>query len=174
MANAVSDDWIREALASSIKWRSKPRIGPPAEFVAIKSRSEVLVLADLIGSCFPTAKHFFLYRDAISWMRTIFRGFNADRDVYDCERNKKMEDSWARMLPLVRDLRNEGEPLNPVQIRILGWATCMEAYLELSDMGLSLCAARFEDITADPSPSLSSSLCSAMSAPSIGRSSRKF
>lgn len=154
VAGELNDAEIRRLIASSIKWRCKPRIGTPAHQVAIKTRSEVLVLADLIGPLFPDAKHFFLYRDGMAWMRTLFRGWPEDRDVYDQELNRKMEEGWSRTIPLVKQYRREESPMNPIQIRMLAWVTCMEAYLQLREMGIPICAARYEDIATDPIPIL--------------------
>ena len=148
------DEWLRKLIASSTKWRCKPRLGPPADWVAIKTRSEVLSLADLLGPSFRHSKHFFLYRDAVSWMRSIFRGWPANQDVYDAELNRKIEDAWAETLPILQAYRREDAPMNPVQIRLLAWVTCMEAYLELLDMELPLCAARYEDLVKQPVPIL--------------------
>lgn len=146
----ASDEELRPLIASSTRWRGKPRVGTPAECVAIKTRSEVLVLADLIGTSFPQAKHFFLYRDAVAWMRTLFRGWPLDRDIYDEALNRKMEEGWARTLPIFRDYQRSEGPMNPIQIRILAWITCMEGYLQLLDLGIPIRAARFEDLRQDP------------------------
>lgn len=148
--DGASDEELHPLITSSTRWRGKPRFGTPAERVAIKTRSEVLVLADLIGTSFPQAKHFFLYRDAVAWMRTLFRGWPLDRDVYDEALNRKMEEGWSRTLPIFREYRRPEAALNPIQIRILAWITCMEGYLDLLDMGIPICAARFEDLTSDP------------------------
>jgi hypothetical protein len=151
---ACSDEWLRQMIVSSVRWRCKQRISGPADAVAIKTRSEVLVLADLMGECFPKAKHIYLYRNAVSWMATMFRNFSPDRDIYDDELNRKMEETWAWMLPLVRELRRSERPMNPVQIRILAWITCMEAYLKLRGMRVPMQAVRFEDLTSQPIPVL--------------------
>jgi hypothetical protein len=87
-------------------------------------------------------------------MRTVFRNFPADRDVYDLELNRKMEDSWGSTLPLIREYRRDNAPMNPVQVRILAWITCMEAYLKLNEMGIPLASARIEDLTSQPVPVL--------------------
>lgn len=144
----------RELLISSIRWRGKPGIDGAPHRLAIKTRSEVLALADLFGSVFPTAKHFFLYRNAVSWMGSVIRNFPVDRDIYDAENSRHMEASWRRILPLIGEYVREDLPLNPVQIRMLAWITCMEGYLRLRDMGVPLAAARFEDLTAEPIPIL--------------------
>ncbi len=146
----ATDESITQLFESSLKWRCKPRVGEPAKSVAIKTRSEVLVLADLLGPRTSHCKHLFLYRDAVAWMRTIFKGFSPERDVYDSDLNEKMETGWARMLPLVRGSRKEGQPMNPVQIRIMAWISCLESALKLQSLGIPLCPVRFEDLTAQP------------------------
>lgn len=153
-AGTVSDEWLRSYIRASIKWRNKPGIGQPADVLAIKTRSEVMAVADLIGPLYPTSKHLFLYREAISWMQSVFRNFPADRDIYDAESNAEMEAAWLRILPIVGEYRREGEPMNPAQIRMLAWVTCMEAYLWLYSTGIPLCALRFEDLVAHPVPAL--------------------
>jgi len=154
VAGEASDDELSRLLVSSIKWRCKPRFGAPTEQVAIKTRGEVLVLADLIAASFPRAKHFFMYRDATSWMGSLFRGYSPERDPYDKELNRKMAESWSRTIPLVREFLLEDVPINQVEIRVLAWITCMEGYLKLREIGVPTCAARFEDLTACPIPIL--------------------
>jgi len=149
-----SDEILRGLLASSVRWRCKPRIGLPADTVAIKMRSEVLVLADLMGEVFGRANHFFLYREGVSWMRAIFKGWPENLDLNDRDLRRKMETSWSNTLPILREYLNEGEPMSPIQIRMLAWITCMEGYLKLMDAGVPACAARFEDLTATPEPVL--------------------
>ena len=145
---------MQDALAASVAWRCKPRPGVPFAHVAIKPRAEVLTMADLLGRAFPTARHFFLYRDGLAWMRTIFRGVPPERNVYDEEINRRWERGWADTLPLVAEFLDEDHPKNIVQIRILGWASAMEAYLKLAAMPIPTCAARFEDLTERPEPIL--------------------
>jgi hypothetical protein len=153
-SDQISDATCRELLGSSVRWRCKPRSGPAADFVAIKPRSEVLTLGGYFGTAFPDSRHFFLYRDGLAWMRTIFRGFPLDRDIDNDEKNREMERSWSHTLPLVKELMREEKAMNPVQIRMLSWVTGMEAYLRLAKMPIPTCAARFEDLTVAPEPML--------------------
>lgn len=147
-------DWpepaVRDALTASIAWRCRP--GFP--HVAIKPRAEVMAMADLLGGCFPSARHLFLYRDGLAWMRSIFSGVAPERDIYDEERNREWERGWARSLPIISEHVDESRPMNMVQIRILGWASSMEGYLRLAAMPIPTCAARFEDLTSNPLPVL--------------------
>ena len=150
VANSISEDEIREMIRSSIKWRGKPREGADFDFLALKTRSEVMVLADLFAELYRSSKHLFLYRDGVSWMRTLFRGIPLDWDIYDEAQNRDMNERWAKMLPLAKQALTESKILNPIEVRILAWITCMEGYLLLKSKGLDLCATRYEDITTDP------------------------
>jgi len=151
-AEGASESHVLDLIFSSIKWRGKARGGIEADRVAIKTRSEVLVLGDLIATSFPQAKHFFLYREAFSWLRSVCRDLSPEKRVEDPESNRKYEEAKARTLALIREYRREDKALSSTQIRILGWVTCMEAYLRLRQMGVSIRASRFEEITANPRP----------------------
>jgi hypothetical protein len=145
----ASDTVAPELIASSVRWRGKS-LGANQTHLAIKTRSEVLVLAPFLAECFPDAQHLFLYRNAISWMSTSFRNVPEGHDLYDPETNRAMEERWSRMLPLLQEYRRDEVPMNPIQIRVLAWITCMEGYLELRKRGLTVAAARYEDIQASP------------------------
>lgn len=145
-----SESEFKQLFISAIRWRCKPRASGPYTFLALKTRAEVMVLADLFASEFPAAKHMFLYRDAVSWMQSNFRSFPPDRNVYDPELNHKMEEGWSTLVPLVRQKIRPDLPMNPVQIRTLGWVTSMEGYLDLLAMGTPAIAARFDDLTTYP------------------------
>jgi hypothetical protein len=149
-AKEITDEWLRPVMRSSLKWRCKPRSGDPFEFVAIKPRAEVMAMTDLIAELFPKEKHFFLYRDGLTWMSSIFRSFPKEIDFYDPVANRKMEEAWSRVLPLVAELGGGEVPLNRVQIRVIDWITGTEGYLQMRERGLNTAAARFEDLTADP------------------------
>jgi|GEM_PF-4621363 len=147
--NTITKEWLHQNLRAAAKWRCKPRAGGPFEAVAIKPRAEAMALIDDFAVCFPNDRHFFIYRNAISWMATAFKNFPHDRDVYDKELNQTMEDRWATTLPLVVELRKPGEPMNPVQVRIVGWITGMEGYVRLYQAVPTSAAIRFEDIETD-------------------------
>ena len=150
----VPDDWLRSTISSSIKWRFKARSEDAASRVAIKTRAEVMGLSDLITSSIGPAKHLFLYRDGISWVRSVFQGKLGDGVLDDPKQNRDMEERWSHTLPMIREYRREDTPMNPIQIRILSWITAMEAYLSLRETGVPICAARFEDITSHSIPML--------------------
>lgn len=149
-AGEASAEWCEQALAGSARWRCKPRLGPPAHRVCLKTRSEVLVMADSLARLFPNAKHLFLYRDGIAWIKSVMQAFPHERDFFDADLNRELESAWARALPTMRDYIDPGSPLNPVQVRIFGWITCMEAYFKLAKSRVSLLPIRYEDLLARP------------------------
>jgi len=148
--NNMPEAEVKKYLRSSIRWRSKAGSKAHHKWLAIKPRSEVMALAEQIRESVEGAKHFFLYRDAVSWMQSNFKNFPEERNTYDPELNQKMEENWARMLPLLREARQPGNPMNPIQVRTWGWITCMEAYLDLQKSGVPICAATYAGLIEKP------------------------
>lgn len=149
----LSDEAISQLLYSSTMWRAKPAARLFTS-VALKCRSEVMVLADIFARLFPEDRHVFQYRDGISWMRTLFRGWPEDVAIYDDERNRTMEMNWAKSIPLVNEYRREDAPMNPIQIRMLAWVQCMEEYLVLRNAKVPTSAMRYEDLRDYPAGTL--------------------
>jgi len=150
----LSDKWFMDSLRASAQWRCKPRLGSPPDTVALKTRSEVLALADLMSKVFANDKHIFLYREGVSWMGSIIKNWSPDRDIYNEEKNRASELSWSSTLPIVKEYIRPEKAMNPVQVRILAWITCMEGYLQLREAGLDIIAARFEELTGTPTETL--------------------
>ena len=111
-------------------------------------------MGDLILQLFPDAKHPFLYRDGLTWIRSNYQSWPDDRDLYDAERNQMMQDSWAKMIPIFGEYVREDGPLNAIEIRFLPWIQCMENYLDLLEAGMEPFAIRFEELIAQPVPVL--------------------
>jgi hypothetical protein len=149
VSKEVQPAQVRRLLESACRWRCKPGIAPPAK-VALKFRSEVLVLSNEFAAAWPQARHIFLYRDGLAWMRTLIKMWPPERDINDKEISRQVETSWGRMIPLISEYRSDEKPMNAVQTRMLAWITCMEEYLTLRDAGVPLIAARYEDILVDP------------------------
>ncbi|HWD37578.1 MAG TPA: sulfotransferase [Fimbriimonas sp.] len=146
----VTDELLQKMIAASIRWRCKPRLGTSSKWVAVKPRSEVLNLGDLIGLQFPHARHLFLYRDGIAWMHSIVKGWRHDWDLFDEESNREVEARWSGTLGIIHDYIRPDKALNPVEVRILSWISSMEAYLQLVETGIPIIAARYEDLNAQP------------------------
>jgi hypothetical protein len=142
----VERSLVPSLMQSSMRWRG---LGD-RPVVAIKTRSEVIILADVIADLFPDAKHLFLYRNGVDWMNTLYRAWPEERDFYDKELNLQMAERWAETVPLVREYSD----LNPVGIRMLAWISCMEGFLRLRERRLDTLAVRFEDMVQQPRPTL--------------------
>jgi hypothetical protein len=144
---------VSRLLLSSIFWRAKPA-NLPFDRLAIKYRSEVLVLADLFADLFPSDRHVFQYRDALSWMGSIVRGWPSDFPMDDAKANEELALRWSSSIPLVGEYLRQGYRLKPVEIRMLAWVECMERYLDLAAHNLDSVSLRFEDLAQDPEPVL--------------------
>ncbi|MFX8875690.1 hypothetical protein ABTM97_19170, partial [Acinetobacter baumannii] len=88
----------------------------------------------------PQAKNLFLYRDGISWARSIYRTWSPDRSPNDQEQNREMQKRWSDFIPLGAELGDDLAPLNPVEIRVCAWLQIMEGYLDLRSRGIPVFA----------------------------------
>ena len=148
--DASKDAVITEALKSAVAWHCKPRRGQAPELVAIKTRSEVVEVAELMSMAYPEAKNLFLYRDMHSWIQSIYRIGRDDRPYYDVEMNRQMENGFAKMNPLVAKARKPEAPMHPMQIWALNWVAGIERYRNLQAQSYTVAAMRYADIVGQP------------------------
>ena len=123
---------------------------PRPRFFAIKPRSQVMELADLIYNEFPQSRNLFLYRDGLSWLTSVFRAFLHDLPIEDELFCRDMATYFVMIHKLVADEYDDAKPMSQAKLWILGWVSIMERYLELHARGVPFCAARFEDLKRDP------------------------
>ncbi|CAN5412742.1 sulfotransferase [soil metagenome] len=145
------DELIKSLLYASTRWRCKPQSSGSPHAVAIKYRSEVIVLHKEFEELYPNEHHIFQYRDGISWIRSVFLGWPRERDIDDAEKNAEMQLGWSNTVPLIAQ---QTQPLNAIQIRILAWINAMETYYSIADSGIPIIAIRYEDLRTDPRPIL--------------------
>lgn len=143
----VTPEQLAQLVNASIRWRGKPS---GHDVVAIKTRSEVMMLAPVMCREFPDAKNLFMYRGGISWARSVYRTWPPERRMDDLELNRQMQKGWAQMIPMVDELGDEEHPLNPLEIRLCAWLQIMEGYLNLRASGVEMLAFRYEDLVAEP------------------------
>ncbi len=141
-------DEIRDLLYSSTMWRAK-RCSWPVDRVALKYRSEVMLLAPLFAELFPDERHIFQYRNGLSWMRSVVRGWPPGTR-FDEEQTQRMIQAWSRSNPLVHELA-QVQSLNEVQIRFISWVNWMEHYSMLPESAVAL---RYEDLAGHPRSTL--------------------
>jgi hypothetical protein len=144
---SLGEQRTKDLIYACVRWRCKPT---GRRTVAIKTRSEVMVIAPLMCAAFPEAKNLFLYRGAVSWTRSIYRTWPPDRPLDDVDLNRDMQRRWAEMIPLVKELGSETEPFNPLEIRLCSWLQVMEGYLGLRNRGVPFFAFRYEELTQNP------------------------
>lgn len=153
LAGLHAEPWMPDAVSASIRWRCKPRRGESANQVVIKTRAEVITIAKLMIEHFPDARNLFLYRDGLAWAQSVFNGAAPQAAFDDADQNRRMQDGWAKSMPLVGEYRRDDPPLNPIEIRILAWAQCMETYVQLRDSAPFL-ALRYEELVEAPRATL--------------------
>jgi Sulfotransferase family len=117
---------------------------------ALKFRSFVIELGDLLYDNFPEAKVIFLYRHAEAWARSMARAFH----VFDPE--------IAPLLSALQPLFPRGVPavavhavkdparLSPLALVTYLWVSVMERCLDLQRQGVPMFVARYEDLHVAP------------------------
>jgi Sulfotransferase family len=117
---------------------------------ALKFRSFVIELGDLLYHNFPEAKVIFLYRHAESWARSMARAFH----VFD----PQIEPLLAALQPLfprgipagAAHTVQEPAPLSPLALVTYLWVSVMERCVDLQRQGVPMFVARYEDLQAAP------------------------
>src|SRR5829696_5264242 len=92
-------------------------------------------LGDLLYEAFPNATNLFLYREMVSWSRSMGAEFRpvAERRVPV----REFPIHRRTMAPLSVPFAAEyGREANPVELATLTWLSLMEKYLALSDAGM--------------------------------------
>jgi hypothetical protein len=107
-------------------------------------------LADLLCERFAAAKTVFMYRNALTWVDSVFRSLLRGRPLDDDAYNQGMQDALAQCHPLVADYARPGRPMSPACLWALEWISSVERYLQLCDAGQGGIALRFEDLQRDP------------------------
>jgi hypothetical protein len=143
------DREVADLCESAVRLTCKPVRSRRTTHHVLKFRSQVMELADLLSERFAGAKTVFMYRNAITWLDSVFRSFLRGRPIEDDEYNQGMQDSLARRHPLVAEYARPGPPMSPACLWTLGWLSSVERYLQLCDAGHGGIALRFEDLKRD-------------------------
>jgi Sulfotransferase domain len=117
---------------------------------ALKFRSVVIGLADLLYHHFPEAKVVFLYRQAESWARSMARAFR----LLDPEIEAwlpPLQPLVSRFMPVVAaPTAQELAPPSPLAWLSYLWVSVMERCVDLQRQGVPMFVARYEDLQAAP------------------------
>lgn len=141
------DDELVKVIRSCIRMVCKTH---DASTYAIKWRSWMIDLADLIQAAFPAARNIFLYRNAEQWANSWYRILMAGGMDYDAPgMSTPMMDTEReanRIFPLLPKLTAGYEKVANGEIIHLMWLSSMDSYLRQYRKGVPLLAVRYEDL----------------------------
>ncbi len=150
--DGTDEEEISALIDSSIRWQGKPAGLSAYSHVVIKPRSQVSEISHLMIGCFPRAKNVFLYRDARSWLKSIFTLAMRDQDTDDIEVRRRWQDNLSHLNSLIRHYQSNEDPLTVGESRILNWMKAMESYLAMLEQGVHIRSLNFADLIAAPLP----------------------
>ena len=150
-----NDAEISALVESCLKLLCKPTEQiPVAAGWVVKFRSFVIELGDLLYQHFPNTRNIFLYRNAESWLGSMYRVFG------DTEANIEFRtfiQGWlSTLVPLIaRHVHAGGGLLSYPSMFSKLWLNTMDRYMYLQKSGMPGLAIRYEDIKAAPQETLS-------------------
>jgi hypothetical protein len=126
-----------------VRWLCKT---PAQTAWVIKGRSFIIYLADWLDQFYPSAKIFFLYRNAETWLESSLRAFVSDQlsDQELTARAGAVRQSMAALVPLIARY-DQNVDLSFTGVLALMWLSVMERYLELHQMEITMLAIRYAD-----------------------------
>lgn len=144
------DREVADLCESAVRLTCKPVRSRRTTHHVLKFRSQVTELADLLCERFPGAKTVFMYRNAMTWLDSVFRSLLRGRPIDDEAFNQGMQDNLARCHPLIAEHVRPGPPMSPACLWALDWVSSVERYLKLCELGQAGIALRFEDLQREP------------------------
>ena len=151
---AMPPEEMRALFDASIRFLFRRRDNGLPPVCALKLRGESIQLAGLIQATYPQAKNLFLYRDAVSWVGSMYR-ILMRLQVPEHEPVGALRDRFDRMYGLDADrllpyLGATGAAVPIVESLTLQWLGVVEPYLAATAGGLPVTALRYEDLTQRP------------------------
>jgi hypothetical protein len=144
------DREIGERCESCLRVLCRPLGGVPARRHVVKFRSQAMELSDLLFERLPRARTFFMYRDAIAWIDSVFRSLLRGSDLDDEQRRRRSETGFGRYHRLIGEHARPDRALSPAATWTLGWVSGVEKYLDLSGRDPAAFAVRYEALRRDP------------------------
>lgn len=142
-------DMLKNLLEASIRLLCKT---PVQTAWAIKGRSFVIELADWLYESHPQTKNLYLYRDAVSWIKSMLGTFvnGADQTSEQLLQAENETRGWMQyVVPLVGQY-DPGQHLTTTELLILMWLSNMERYMELYRSGIRMLAIPYSCWQMDP------------------------
>jgi Sulfotransferase domain len=128
-------------------------LGRNGQTVALKFRASGIHLGDLFYQVFPEARSLFLYRNAETWLESMNAGFTPNLPSPDAQ-PLFMKFVLAQAPLLMPFIRRHRRPASLAETYTLNWLSVMDKYLQLRRAGVPFLAVRYEDIKAQPKPTL--------------------
>ena len=145
-----NDPEIGKLVRSCLLLTCKNRVNGSQPVWALKFRSFVIEIADLIYAHFPKAKSLFLYRRAEPWGKSNARAFGGG----DYPTQELVSFFWTWTKPMVRKIdRYSITGLEEISLGLLIsllWLNFMDRCLERLDAGQPMLPTRYEDLKANP------------------------
>lgn len=128
-------------------------LGRDAPTLAVKFRASGIHLGDLFHQVFPRARSIFLYRHAERWLESMNAGFTPNLPGPEAQAmfTKFMLAQAPLLMPFVR--RHRRQP-TLAEAYMLNWLSVVDKYLTLRRDGLPFLAVRYEEVKAQPKPTL--------------------
>jgi hypothetical protein len=119
----------------------------PGKTVALKFRSFVVEIADLIHLNYPAARRVFLYRHVVEWSRSSVQAFTG-YDPSASQSLRPIQDRLGRLVPLMNAYREAKDRLlTPVEMLACQWVSQVNRALSLSR---PMHAVRYEELLTRP------------------------
>jgi Sulfotransferase domain len=152
-ADSKSDTELIELLRCCIRFVHRPTTFKTAFVHVAKLRNQSIEIVDLFERAYPNAKKLFLYRNALDWVRSIYRLASRNRVPPDRSLAEALEWQYLysnRSFEYLRSLFDEDtEMISATQSITLWWLTVMERYEHFYQAGFPLTAWRYEDLLAN-------------------------
>lgn len=138
------DAGLRKLTQSCVRLLSR---GKP---VAIKPRSFVIELAELLHGEFPHFPSIFLYREPQAWGRSTARAF-AGYDPALTSDPAGVQDRLGSLIPLLAKRRRRlGRLLSAEEVMACQWVSQVEQAIALRHKGMNIFTVSYEELMADP------------------------
>jgi hypothetical protein len=149
-ADGNLDTELIELLRCCVRFVHRPTPFKTASVHVAKLRNQCIEIIDLFERAYPEAKKLFLYRNAIDWVRSIYRLASRNRVPSDRSLTEALEWQYLysnRFFEYLRNLFDEGtEMISATQSITLWWLTVMERYEYFYNKGFSMRAWQYEDV----------------------------
>lgn len=150
--SGINDAEISALTAACLRISCKDFLRGQQPFWALKFRSFVIEIADLLYAHFPRAKSLFLYRNAESWTASMIRAFGGD----GVPSQQDVLGFWMWVLPLVSKINAyRVVDMSEITMGKMGsfiWLNGIERCLARMEAGQPILPVRYGDLRANPLP----------------------